>query len=84
MSQPGLHRPDVDSGAQPTGRGGIAEAVQVPGGAIEFGARRYVLAEVMEKARACEMLRMLRRGKHERAISWFKIRNREYSQMEGT
>ena len=49
MSQPGLHGADVDSGAQPTGRGGIAEAAQVPSGAVQLGALRHVLTEVVQE-----------------------------------
>ena len=52
VAEPGLHRPDVDSGAQPTGRGDIAEAAQIPGDTIELGARSHILTEVMQEARA--------------------------------
>ena len=50
-------------------RRSVAEAVQMPTGAIEVGAGRHVLAEVMQVARACELARDERRGEDEGAIS---------------
>ena len=45
MAEPCLHRANVDSGAKPAGRGGIAEAMEVPLGVMQLGSFCHVLAE---------------------------------------
>src|SRR5579872_7092448 len=50
VSEPCLHRPHVDPGAQPPGRRCFAEAVEVPFFRIEAREGRYLLAAVVQVA----------------------------------